>query len=80
MAQQKGLAFDVSTPPLFVQDASVHIQLTFFFFFSKIKYKDILHCDIYKGIVLKYKDIVILTIIFTSMCAEEIITLSTALL
>ena len=31
MAQQKGLAFDVSTLPQFVQDASVRIQLTFFF-------------------------------------------------
>ena len=35
-AQQKGLAFDVSTLSQFVQDASVRIQLTFFllFFFS----------------------------------------------
>ena len=31
VAQQKGLAFDVSTLPQFVQDASVRIQLTFFF-------------------------------------------------
>ena len=30
VAQQKGLAFDVSTLPQFVQDASVRIQLTFF--------------------------------------------------
>ena len=35
MAQQKGLAFDVSTLPQFVQDASVRIQLTFFFLFFK---------------------------------------------
>ena len=37
VAQQKGLAFDVSTLPQFVQDASVRIQLTFFFlsFFFK---------------------------------------------
>ena len=33
VAQQKGLAFDVSILPQFVQDASVCIQLTFFFFF-----------------------------------------------
>ena len=32
MARQKGLAFDVSTLPQFVQDATVRIQLTFFFF------------------------------------------------
>ena len=32
VAQQKGLAFDVSTLPQFVQDATVRIQLTFFFF------------------------------------------------
>ena len=31
VAQQKGLAFDVSTLPQFVQDTSVCIQLTFFF-------------------------------------------------
>ena len=30
VSQQKGLAFDVSTLPQFVQDASVRIQLTFF--------------------------------------------------
>ena len=32
MVQQKELAFDVSTLPQFVQDASVCIKLTFFFF------------------------------------------------
>ena len=32
VAQQKRLAFDVSTLPQFVQDATVRIQLTFFFF------------------------------------------------
>ena len=32
VAQQKGLAFDVSTLPQFVQDTTVCIQLTFFFF------------------------------------------------
>ena len=31
VAQQKGLAFDVSTLSQFVQDTSVRIQLTFFF-------------------------------------------------
>ena len=31
VAQQKGLAFDVSTLPQFVQDASARKQLTFFF-------------------------------------------------
>ena len=31
VAQQKGWAFDASTLPQFVQDASVRIQLTFFF-------------------------------------------------
>ena len=33
VAQQKRLAFDVSTLSQFVQDISVHIQLTFFFLF-----------------------------------------------
>ena len=38
VAQQKGLAFDVSTLPQFVQDASVRIQLIFFFlFFSTLQ-------------------------------------------
>ena len=31
VAQQKGLAFDISTLPQFVQDTSVRIQLIFFF-------------------------------------------------
>ena len=36
VAQQKGLAFDVSTLPQLVQDVPVHRELTFFFllFFS----------------------------------------------
>ena len=37
VAQQKGLAFDVSTIPQFFQDASVRIQLTFFFLFFFFK-------------------------------------------
>ena len=37
VAQQKGLAFDVSTLPQFVQDTTVRIQLTFFFFFFSFK-------------------------------------------
>ena len=46
MAQQKGLAFDVFTLSQFVQDASVRIQLTFFFliFFFKPLFSEPLLC------------------------------------
>ena len=37
VVQQKGLAFNVSILPQFVQDASVSIQLTFFFLFFFFK-------------------------------------------
>ena len=33
VVQQKGLAFDVSTVPQFVQDVPVHREITFFFLF-----------------------------------------------
>ena len=46
VAQQKGLAFDVSTLPQFVQDATVRIQLSssFFFFFSNQLFSEPLLC------------------------------------